>query len=197
MEGDFKVDFKKLKAPPEEMKLVLKFKEVFGSLPPPGEGCKLVEMDLELKDEFKDAPLRGKCWPMPQKDCEEIEAQVNELVAKGLVAPFPPGSFPKYCSPTFLVEKKESKTRRMVGSYAKLNKRCKSNAAYLPNMEILVEKMAQGKWKSKVDLRSGFWQVGMTKRAQELSTFTTPNGRCFRWLCMPFELQGATGFFKK
>jgi hypothetical protein len=64
-------------------------------LPPPGKGCELVKMDLELKDEFKDLPLRGKCWPMPAQDCAEIEAQVDELVRSGLVEPFPPGTFPK------------------------------------------------------------------------------------------------------
>ena len=68
-----------------------------------------VEMDLELKDEWKDTPLRQKCWPMCEEDCQEIEMQVNELVGAGLVEPFPPGEFPTYCSPTFLVDKKESK----------------------------------------------------------------------------------------
>ena len=154
-------------------------------------------MDLELKDEWKDAPLRGECWTMSTQDCAEIEAQVDELVQAGLVEPFPPGTFPKYCSPTFLVDKKESKTRRMVGQYVKLNRRTKPNAAFLPNMESLIESMAKCKYKTKLDLRSGFWQVGLTERAKELSAFTTPSGRCFRWLCMPFGLQGAPGVFQE
>jgi hypothetical protein len=39
---------------------LVKFKEVFGPLPPPTKGCKLAIMDIELKEEFKDMPLRGK-----------------------------------------------------------------------------------------------------------------------------------------
>ena len=117
---------------------------------------------------------------MPAQDCAELEAQVDELVKAGLMEPFPPGEFPKYCTPTFLVYKKESKTKRMVGSYVKLNKRTKPHAGYLPNMEVLVENMARQKYKSKLDLRSGFWQVGLSAKAQELTAITTPSGRCFR-----------------
>ena len=113
-------------------------------------------MDLELKDEYKGHTLRQKCWPMPQQDCKEIEKQVEELVNAGLVKPFPVGEFPKHCSPTFLVDKKESKTRRMVGQYVKLIKMTRPHAGFLPNMEEIVENMAKCRYKSKLDLRSGF-----------------------------------------
>ena len=85
----------------------------------------------------------------------------------------------------------------MVGQYAKLNKMTKPHAGFLPNMEEMVESLAKCRFKSKMDLRSGFWQIGLTKRAQDLTTFTTPSGRCFRWLCMPFGLQGAPGVFQE
>jgi len=61
----------------------------------------------------------------------------------------------------------------------------------------MIENMAKQKFKSKLDLRSGFWQVGLTERAKDLTAFTIPNGRCFRWNCMPFGLQGAPGIFQE
>jgi len=134
---------------------------------------------------------------MPQQDAQEIEQQVQELVDANLVEPFPVGTCPKHCSPTFLVDKKDSKTRRMVGKYMKLNMMTKPHAGYLPNMEEMIENLAKKRYKSKLDLRSGFWQVGLTKRAKELTAFTIPNGRCFRWKCMPFGLQGAPGIFQE
>ena len=184
---------------PELKALIVQYKEVFGPLPPhnEGKGCKLLEIDIELREEFKTLPFRSKCWPMPPQDCSEIKAQVDELVASRLLEPFPPGEFTNYCPPTFLVDKKKSKIRIMVGQYVKHNKRSKHHVGWLPNMELLVENMSKTKFKSKLDLRSGFWQVGLTPRAQELSAITTPNGRCFRWLCMPFGLQGAPGVFQE
>ena len=41
-------------------------------------GCKLVEMDIEIKEEFKGKTLRQKFWPMPKEDAEEIEKQVKK-----------------------------------------------------------------------------------------------------------------------
>ena len=105
---------------------------------------------------------------MPQNDVEEIKKQVDELVEAKLVAPYPVGKYPKYCSATFLVDKKESQTRRMVGQYVKLNKMTRPHAAYLPNMEEMVENLARCRFKSKMDLRSGFWQIGLSERAKEV-----------------------------
>ena len=85
----------------------------------------------------------------------------------------------------------------VVIQFRKLNSRTKSHAAYLPNMEILVESLAKCRYKSKLDMRSGFWQVGLTDRAKNLSTFCIPSGRCFRPLCMMFGLQGAPGVFQE
>ena len=134
---------------------------------------------------------------MPTIDQNEIEIQAEELLKAGLAEAIPPDQIPHFCSPTFLVEKKESKTRRMVIQYQKLNNRTKSHAAYLPNMEALVESLAKCKFKSKLDMRSGFWQVGLTDRAKDLSTFCLPSGRCLRPLCMMFGLQGAPGIFQE
>jgi len=128
---------------------------------------------------------------MPEQDAQEIEKQVQELVDAKLVEPYAPGTYPKFCTPTFLVNKKDSKVRRMVGNYVKLNQRTKPHAGYLPPMDVLVENLTKFKWKSKLDLRSGFWQISLTPRAKELTSFTTPSGRIFKWTCMPFGLQGA------
>ena len=123
--------------------------------------------------------------------------QAEELVKAGLAEPFPPGKIHHVCSPTFLVDKKDSKTRRMVINFGKLNSRTKPHAAYLPNMEQLVESLAKCKYKSKLDMRSGFWQVGLSERAKDLCAFCLPSGRCLRPLCMMFGLQGAPGVFQE
>ena len=64
-------------------------------------------------------------------------------------------------------------------------------------MEQMVESLAKCRLKSKLDMRSGFWQVGLSERAKDLCTFCIPSGRCFRPLCMMFGLQGAPGVFQE
>ena len=197
LHGDFAKELQALDAPLEIKSLLSKYSEVFGPLPPPRKGCKLVEMDLELNPEWATHPLRGKCWPMSELDCKEIESQVDELVQSGLVEPFAPGTFPKYCTPTFLVDKKESATRRMVGQYSKLNARTKSHAGYLPNMESLIEGMARCRFKTKLDLRSGGWQIGMTGIANELSAFFHPLRPLFQLVVYALRATRGTGGFSR
>ena len=48
-----------------------------------------------------------------------------------------------------------------------------------------------------LDKRSGFWQVELTKRAQDLSAFIAPNGQVFKWKVMPFGLTNAPATFQE
>jgi len=134
---------------------------------------------------------------MPLADQQELELQAEELLKAGLAEAFPLGQIPHFCSPTFLVDKKESKTRRMVIQFRKLISRTRAHAAFLPNMEQMVASLAKNRFKSKLDMRSGFWQVSLSHRAKDLCAFCVPSGRCFRPLCMPFGLQGAPGVFQE
>jgi len=193
--GDFEVDLQKFSANLQLTKLLRDHQEVFGPLPPPGKGVKLVTMDIELREEWKNTPLRGKCWVMPEKDVLEIDRQVQELIDSGLVEAYPPGTYPKHCTPTFLVDKKESKVRRMVGNYVKLNQRCKPHVAYLPSLEQMVESLARMSVKSKLDLRSGFWQVSLTERARDLTSFVVPSGRFFSLVLYAFWLAKCSWYF--
>ena len=43
-------------------------------------------------------------------------------------------------------------------------------------MESTLEKIASCRYKTKMDKRSGFWQVDLTPNAQELLAFITPSG---------------------
>ena len=196
LQGDLETDLARFESNPELKTLLQKYVDIFGQLPSPGMGCQLVQCDLELKEEFKGRVIRGKCWPMSDADASEIQKQVQELVEVGLVEAYPKGRTPTFCSPTFLVEKKESRTKRMVGQYKKVNEMTKSHSGFLPNMEGMVESLAGCRFKSKLDLRSGFWQVGMSERAKDITSFVTPNGQVWRWNCMPFGIQSAPCVFQ-
>ena len=65
----------------------------------------------------------------------------------------------------------------MVGDYRTLNARTIPHAGFLPDLESTVEKLAACRFKTKLDMRSGFWQVELTERAKELTAFVIPNGR--------------------
>ena len=86
---------------------------------------------------------------------------------------------------------------RLVVDYGRLNKPTYVHAGSLPNMERTLGCMARSKFKLKIDMRSGLWQVELTPEAQRLTAFITPEGRIFRRKVMPFGLAHAPAVFQE
>jgi len=133
-----------------------------------------VTVGIQLKEEFENTPLERQMLALAGRRCignREASGRVNCSKFGGTLSS---GKLPQILHPTFLVAKKDSTTKRMVGNYVKPNKRAKPQAGFLHSMETMVEQLTRKRIKSKMDLRSGFWQVALTPRAQELTSFTTP-----------------------
>ena len=79
----------------------------------------------------------------------------------------------------------------------KLNKLTKKHSGSLPSLEQALERAAHCRYKCKFDKRSGFWQVELTKGAQDVSAFIAPNGHVFKWKVMPFGLTNAPATFQE
>ena len=69
-----------------------------------------------------------------------------------------------------------SSVQRLVVDYGELNKKTLDHSGSVPNMESTLEKIASCRYKTKMDMRSGSWQVDLTPNAQKLLAFFTPDG---------------------
>ena len=162
--------------------------EVFSALPAPGTVPKIVKLNLQLKEEFKDVPLRSKCFPMSKEDATEIEKQVLELTKAGLAEEYTGSEFPRFCSPTFLVMKEKGKdtkttrSKRMVGDYRKLNARTVAHAGFLPSLEANVESLAN----TQVQVNLGHAFRILAGGADQRST-GTDSLRHTQWPHLPLE----------
>ena len=174
---------------PRVQKLIRTYLEVFGELPPPASCDKLVQMDLKLKPEFVGHKIRRRPYPAPKEQADEIEQQIQECIDAGLVLEYKDGDYPQNCSPCFLVAKPGFTAKRLVVDCAELNT--------IRNTESTLERIASSRYKTKMDKRSGFWQVDLTPNAQELLAFITPQGRVFKWKVMPFGVANAPALFQE
>ena len=179
-EEDFRQKTESLNLDPRLKKLLLIYEELFGTLPPPLSCKKLVQMDLKLKPEFEKTRVRCRPYPAPQEQVEEIECQTQECIDAGLVEEHKKGDYPHHCSPCFLVAKPGPTALRLVVDYGEVNKKTQNHSRSIPYMEHTLERIAKCRYKTKVDKRSGFWQVDLTAAAQELLAFITPKGRVFK-----------------
>ena len=185
------------KHPAELQGLLRKHKVVFGPLMSPGSCKKLIQMDLEVTDEHKNSTLRSRPIPLNEEDEKETMRQIYECCDAKLMSRYEGKEFPKHCSPCFLVAQLGSSAKRLVVYHAKLNERLKRHLGSIPNLERAIERAAQTKYKTKLDKRSGFWQIDLTERAKELSAVIAPNGQVFRWNVMPFGLANAPATFQE
>ena len=63
-------------------------------------------------------------------------------------------------------------------------------------MKNTLEHIAKCRYRTKMDKRSGFWQVDLTAAAQELLALITPKGHVFKWNVMPFGVANAPALFE-
>ena len=196
-EEDFLQKLESLNLEPRLKKLLITYQEVFGDLPPPLSCKKLVQMDLKLKPEFERTRVRRRPYPAPQEQVEEIERQIQECIDAGLVEEYKKGDYPHHCSPCFLVAKPGSTALRLVVDYGEVNKKTQNHSGSIPNMENTLERSAKCRYRTKMDERSGFWQVDLTAAPQELLAFITPKGRVFEWKVMPFGVANAQALFQE
>ena len=137
-------------------KVIQRYLEVFGALPPPVSFKKLVQMDIKLKPRFEGSVVRRRSYPAPQDQIDEIEGQIQDCIDAGLVEEYKHGDYPRHFSPSFLVAKPVSTAMRLVVDYGEVNKKTQNHSGSIPNMENTLEKNATCRFKTKIDRRSGF-----------------------------------------
>ena len=154
-------------------------------------------MDLKLKPEFEGSVVRRRPYPAQQHQIDEIERKIQDCMDAGLVEEYQHGDYPSHCSPFFLVAQRGSTAMRLVVDYGEVNKKTENHSGSIPNLENTLERIAKCRFKTKMDKRSGFCQVDLTRAAQELLAFVTPKGRVFRWKVMPFGVANARALFQE
>ena len=142
-EEDFSEKVESMNLDPCLTKLIHKYQEVFGALPPPLSCKKLVQMDLKLKPEFEGSVVRRRPYPAPQDQIDGIERQIQECIDAGLVEEYKHGDYPRHCSPCFLVANPGSTAMRLVVDYGGVNKKTRNHSGSIPNMENTLERIAK------------------------------------------------------
>jgi hypothetical protein len=99
-------------------------------------------------------PIAKRPYKMDIEELKELKKQLKEQLDKG----FMQQSSSSWGAPILFVEKKDS-SKRLVVDYGSLNKVRIKNKYPLPNINDLFDQLKGAKVFSKIDLRSGYFQV--------------------------------------
>ncbi len=95
-----------------------------------------------------------------------------------------------------LVRKKDGSMCFCV-DYCKLNSITKKDSYPLPRIDDTLEALEGASWLSTLDLKSGYWQVQLSKEAKEKTAFSLPGMGHWPFKVMPFGLCNAPATFER
>ena len=99
--------------------------------------------------------------------------------------------------PIVLDPKDDKGNFRFCINFQRLNEVTKKDAYPLPNMNSILDKLRNAKYISKLDLKSGFWQVAMDEASKEKTGFRVPGKGFFQFKVMPFGLCNSPATFQR
>ena len=166
----------------------------------------LVEMEIDTGNH--PPPITSKPYTLPLKHYEWVQREIETLEKAGIIE----RSISPWASPVVIVPKKsapgESPRRRMCVDYRRINKLqpevTKADGGKgcislipLPKIDELYAKLKGYKVFSSLDLRSGYYHIGLSDSAKPKSAFMLSSLGKYQFNRVPFGLAQAPAYFQK
>ncbi|KAL0336261.1 UNVERIFIED_CONTAM: RNA-directed DNA polymerase [Sesamum radiatum] len=169
-------------------KLLTEFEDVMSDeLPRKIPPKRAVDHEIELVPGTK-PPARAP-YRMSQPELVELRKQLKEMLESGIIKP----AKSSYGAPV-LFQKKADGSLHMCCDYRALNKITVKNKYPIPLVADCFDRLSRAKYFTKIDLRSGYWQVRIKEGDDAKTTVVTMYG-AFKFLVMPFGLTNAPATF--
>lgn len=148
----------------------------------------LVECHLEITTT---APIHVKQYPLPFATRAEVEKEVKEMEALGIIEK----TESPYNSPVLLVRKPDG-TNRLCIDFRRLNDVLVSDSKPMPRADAVFATVGEKKYFSKVDFTKGYWQIPLSEESKPKMAFSTTAG-LYQFVFMSFGIKTAPAVFAK
>ena len=171
------------------MKLSAKWESVFSKNVFDIGHTKLVEHHIKLSD---DQPFKEPHHEIPHGLIEEIREHLQEMMDAGAIR----DSEGPYSSNVVIVQKKDGSIRFCV-DFRKLNNHTINDAYAITRIEDSLHLLAGIKYFSKLDFRSGYWQIEVAEEDKCKTAFQVGTHGFYEFNQMPFGHCNAPATFQR
>ncbi|MCG8094292.1 MAG: DDE-type integrase/transposase/recombinase [Candidatus Thiodiazotropha endolucinida] len=169
--------------------LLSQWKHIFSTGPTDLGFTNLVEHEINLSDP---TPFKDPYRRIPPAMFEEVRQHLKEMLDAGAIR----NSQSPFSSNIVLVRKKDNSLRFCI-DFRKLNNKTIKDAYALPRIEETIDTLSGSKYFSKLDLRSGYWQVGIKEGDKHKTAFSAGPLGFFECNRMAFGLTNAPSTFQR
>ena len=163
----------------------------------------LIEMEIDTVDSL---PIAQNPYTLPLKHQEWLRKEIETLEKAGVIE----RSLSPWASPVIVVPKKSAADkpprRHLCEDYRKVNSLQQEvkwtdrgtgclSLYPLPKIDEMFTKLNTAKCFSTIDLRSGYYHIGLTRESRAKSAFVVPMGK-WEFMRTPFGLSQAPAYFQ-
>ncbi|MCO5548015.1 hypothetical protein L7F22_001471 [Adiantum nelumboides] len=149
------------------------------------------EIDHEIELLPRSEPVSKRPYKMSLLEAIELKEQLRQLIGQGFIRP----SKSSWGAP-ILFQKKKDGILRLCIDYRGLNQVTVKNNYPLPRIDELLDRLHGSKVFTKIDLRSGYYQIRIKEDDISKTAFNTRYGH-FEFIVMSFGMTNAPATFNR
>ena len=148
---------------------------------------KVSGLNYEIRMDPKIKPISSLPYKVPYPLKDKVKSMINTWLEQGIIQK----SNSEWSSPIVVVKNKDDSIRITV-DFRKINPHVNVDNFPMPDKDVVIEKLSNSKFLTKLDLTKAFLQLPLSKDSRKYTSFVCEEGQ-FEFCSVPFGIRFASG----